>query len=59
MIEHVSRSEEQDRDKGDRGPEVAVLDYGQEVGGCDAEEGYEAQDGGAGECDFEVVDGPC
>ena len=49
MVEHVARSEEQDGNEGDGGPEVAVLDDGEDVRAGDGSEGDEAEDGDGGD----------
>lgn len=56
VVEHVAGGEEQDHDQADCGPEVAVLDNGQDVGRGDGEEGDESEDGGGDGDDFDVVD---
>jgi hypothetical protein len=39
VVEHVATGEEEDGDQADGGPEVAALEDGQDVGGCDGEGG--------------------
>lgn len=56
MVEHVPGREQQDGDQGHGGPEVAVLDDGEQVRGGDGAEGDQAQDGGRGDGDLDVVD---
>ena len=46
---------QQDSDEGDGGPEIAVLDDGEDVRCGDGEEGDEAEDGGSDDGDFDVV----
>ena len=58
MVEHVTGREQQDGDQGDRGPEVAVLDDGQQVRGCDGAEGDQPEDGCRGDGQFHVVERP-
>ena len=56
MVEHVAASEQEDQDQADAGPEVPVLDYRQNIGVCDGDEGEEAQQDGDGRPDPGVVD---
>lgn len=49
MVEHVAGSEEQDGNEGDGGPEVAVLDDGEDVWASNGSEGDEAEDGNGGD----------
>lgn len=44
VVEHVARSEEQNGNEGDGGPEVTVLEDGKEIWASDGSEGDEAKD---------------
>jgi hypothetical protein len=55
VVEHVAAGEEEDGDQTDGGPEVAALEDGKHVGGCDGEGGDGSQDGYGGGDDFDVV----
>lgn len=57
VVVHVSRREEQHQDQADGGPEVAILDEGQDVRIGDGAEGHGAQGGGCADGDEDVVDG--
>lgn len=56
VIEHVAGGEKQDEDQTDAGPEIAVLDDGQDVGICDGDEGEETEQDGHGRADAAPVD---
>jgi hypothetical protein len=56
VVEHVAAGEEEDSDQTDSGPEVATLEDGKDVGGCDGEGGDGSEDGYGGGDDFDVVD---
>lgn len=58
MVEHVPGREQEDGDQGDRGPEVAVLDDGQQVRGCDGAEGDQTQHRRRRDGEFHVVERP-
>lgn len=56
MVEHVSTSEEQDKNQADGSPQVAVLDDGKHVGRSDGEEGEDTDDSGCDSDDLDIVD---
>lgn len=56
VIVHVSRSKHQHEDETDSGPEIAVLDYREEVWVCDGAEGEQPDENGDGGDDASVVD---
>lgn len=57
MIKHVARSKQQNRNNRHSSPEIAVLDYWEDVRSGDGEESDETKDGGGDGGDFEVVEG--
>lgn len=46
MVEHVSAGKEKDSNDADRGPDVAVLEHGQDVGSGGNGKGHDAQHSG-------------
>ena len=56
VVEHMSRSKQEDCDQAYGRPAVAVLDNGEHVGCGDGEEGEKSKDGGDANGDPDVVD---
>lgn len=56
VIEHVPTCEQENADQADSGPEIPVLDEGEDVRCGYREERDQAENGGDDEGDFEVVD---
>lgn len=56
MVEHVSARKEQDGDQADPGPEITVLNHGQDVRLRDGDEGDQAEDDRCGGDQADVVD---
>lgn len=56
VVEHVTAGEEQDGDQADGGPQVAVLDNGEEVRRSDEKEGQSTNNSGRDGDDLKVVD---
>lgn len=57
VVEHVARSEEQDGNEGDGGPEVTVLEDGKDVWSSNGSEGDEAEDRDGGDDQLLPVEG--
>ena len=58
MIEHMAAGEEKNGDEADGGPDIAVLDYGEDVrGSCDGKRD-DTHDGGDANNPANPVDGP-
>lgn len=56
MVEHVTAGEEEDQDQADSGPQVPVLDDGQNVRVCNGDECEKTEKDGYGRADSRVVD---
>lgn len=57
VVEHVAAGEEQDGNHGAGGPEIAVLDDGQQVGAGGGDQGANAEQQGDASRPADVVDG--